>query len=61
VKSVKVPHDKHQVMKIRGIRNADDAKRASQSRGLVPEERLTEEDLTPREMRNKTFALDIIL
>lgn len=61
VKSVKVPYDKHQVMKIRGIRNAEDAKKASQSRELMPEEWLSEEDLTAREMRNKTFALDIIL
>ncbi len=63
VKAIKVPHDKNQVMKIRKIKNAADAKTASKGllTGEVPESLLIDEDPTPAELRNKKYKLNIAL
>jgi DNA/RNA endonuclease G (NUC1) len=63
VKSIKVPHDKNQVMKIRKIRNSADAKANSRAlmTGDFPRSLLIDEDLTPAEQRNKKFKLNIAL
>ncbi len=62
VKTIIVPNDKNQVKKIKKI---SDAKQASDAekllrKGIAPEALSIESDLTPHEIKNKTFKLNII-
>ncbi|HLF63164.1 MAG TPA: DNA/RNA non-specific endonuclease [Saprospiraceae bacterium] len=63
IKAIKVSQDKNQVMKIRKIKNAADAKAASKvlRRGEAPPSLLSDEDLTPAELRKKSYRLNIAL
>jgi hypothetical protein len=63
VKPVVVPHDKQQVQKIGKIKDAKDASsvRKMAARGAVPEEWLSDKDVTEYEMKHKSFKLNLML
>jgi endonuclease G len=63
IKAIKVPEDKNQVMKIRKIRDSADAASASRAsrRNLSDPAVMSEDDLTPAEVRSKSFKLNLFL
>jgi len=63
VKSIPVPNDKNQVMKIRKIKDSKEAAEVEKKlrKGILPELKSSEADLTPYEIKNKTYKLNIIL
>ncbi|XZF12902.1 DNA/RNA non-specific endonuclease [Chitinophagaceae bacterium MMS25-I14] len=63
VKTIQVPDDKNQLLKIRKIKDAGDAARAEKKlvKGIVPETMKAEMDISPAEMKNKLFRLNMIL
>jgi endonuclease G len=63
VKSIKVPNDKNQLLKIRKIKDGTDAANAEKMlrKGIAPLHLAMHEDLTPHEMKHKTYKLNIIL
>jgi DNA/RNA endonuclease G (NUC1) len=63
VKSIEVPNDKNQVKKIEKIKDATDAGNAEGAlRGIrIPAIEPTDEDLTDREIKARSFKLNIIL
>ena len=63
VKKILVPNDKNQIKKISMIKDASDAGKAEKElrRGIAPAHLVKETDLTPHEIKNKTYRLNIIL
>lgn len=63
VKSIQVPNDKNQILKIRKITDAKDAVEAEAllRMGITPKSLKSEEDLSPREVNNNSYRLNIIL
>lgn len=63
VKPIAVPNDKNQIKKIGKIKTAKDAEKfKSTMRGfIIPDAHLVEGDLTERDIKNKSFGLNIIL
>jgi DNA/RNA endonuclease G (NUC1) len=63
VKSIKVPNDKNQIIKIRKITDAKDAEKteALLRKGIAPESLRSESDLSPLEIKNRSYSLNIIL
>ena len=59
VKKLKLPVDKNQVLKIRSIKDAADAK--ENSKGIVSKKMLTAQPLTDKEIKSKKFKLNVFL
>ena len=63
VKSIKVPNDINQIVKIRKIKDATEAAAVENQlkKGKAPGKMTMHTDLTPHEIKNKTYKLNIIL
>lgn len=63
VKPIRVPQDKHQIMKIRKVRNSGDAAALTKAmrRGEFPQAFCLDEDLSTSEIRSKNYRLSLIL
>lgn len=63
VKTIQVPDDKNQIKKIRKIKDSTDAAEAEKKlrAGIAPAAMAMEDDLTPHEIRNETYRLNLIL